>query len=368
MNNKEKMKVVYLILNGDVYGGAEKHVVDLQNLVSDDAYEKYLIYSKGNKMIDKIDNKFINNCIAVDRNFSDLRHLIKLIKEINPDILHLHAARGIFMGRIIAFICKKVYKMNLKVISTSHGLWLPKDKDNYIYKYLMHFMKSVDEVTIAVSEKSKEELINNGYKREKVHVIYNGVDFKGFDAYRRIKSRIHNVSFVGRFTDQKGIKYLMEALINFKHDFEFFIYGEGELRDYISDFIENNQLNNVKLVGYSNNVGEVFMSTDLLVAPSVDEGLPYTLVEAINCGVPIISTNVGGVPEVVHHKENGMLINPRSSAEIVNAIKEINKTDISQLSQKSIEISEKFSVRRMIDSVEMIYINIQISGGKGNGW
>ncbi|MFB1052063.1 glycosyltransferase [Paraliobacillus sp. JSM ZJ581] len=366
MIDKKKIKVVYIILNGDVYGGSEKHVVDLGNLVSDNKYDKYIIYSKGNKMIKHIDKKLMSNCIAVDRNLLNIKQITNIVKKINPDILHLHAARGIFIGRIVGFICQKIYKMKLKIMTTSHGLWLPKNKNNFIYKYLMHFMKKLDKATIAVSERSKKELLEIGYKSDQVYTIYNGVDFKKFDVYRKIKKKIYNISFVGRFTEQKGIRYLMEAINDLKSNLHFHIYGEGELENYINDYIKKNQLNNVKLMGYSDNVGEVFKDTDLLIAPSINEGLPYTLVEAINCGVPIISTNVGGIPEIVEHGRNGLLIKPSSTTALVNALEEVKKMDISSFSKESIVISKKFSVKSMVESVEMVYEKVMALGGSSN--
>lgn len=303
MKKISKIKVLYIILNGESYGGSEKHVVDLINNVSEEEYEKYLIYSIENKMIEKINSRNISNCIAIERNIKNMKDILMAIIKIKPDIIHLHAARAIFMGRIVTYIYKFISKINVKLVVTSHGLWLPDKKNNFIYKFLMHFMKKNDDITIAVSERSKEELIKQGYNRSKLITIYNGVEFKEFDKFRNIKNKLKEIAFVGRFTDQKGIKILLEAIKRDTNNFNFKIYGEGELREYIEKFIDNNSIKNIELCGYSENVGQVFNKIDLLVAPSIDEGLPYTLVEAINCGVPIISTNVGGITEIVCNKK-----------------------------------------------------------------
>lgn len=365
MIKQKKIKVLYLILNGETYGGSEKHVVDLVNLISNENYDKYLIYSKGNKMIENIDLDKKNNCLAINRNILVLKDLVRIIKEINPDILHLHAARGITIGRLAALICKRVYKMKMKIVATSHGLWLPNNKNNSIYKFFMHFMKRIDDITVAVSENSKEELIKIGYEAKKVITIYNGVDFGYFDKYRNIKNKVKEVGFVGRFTDQKGIKFLLEAIKNDKNKFNFKIYGDGELKSYISDFISENKLTNVKLLGYSNNIGEVFKEIDILLAPSIDEGLPYTLVEASNCGVPIISTKVGGVPEVIFNLENGLIIESGSTKAITKALNQIKELDISSLSKRAIIISQRFSIFEMIQKVEDVYCYILRLGEAG---
>lgn len=351
-----KKKILYLILNGDTYGGSEKHVVDLYNLVSDTKYVKYLIYSKGNSMITDVNKDLLQNCISFDRDISSIFKLIKEIKQINPHILHIHAARGIVIGRIVAFICNRVFKLGIKVLSTSHGLWLPQKKDNRIFKYLMHFMKDIDSCTIAVSDRSKKELLDLGYSPDKVKSIYNGVDFSKFDRYRSIKKYVKNISFVGRFTDQKGIKFLLEAIKKDENSFNFNIFGDGELREYITNYIAQYNLKNVQLNGYSKNVGEVFQNTDILLAPSIDEGLPYTLVEAINCGVPLISTRVGGIPEILYDGENGILIESGSVSQITEALNTLKTVDVESLSKKAIDISQKFSINNMVEQVENLYV------------
>lgn len=355
MKSKNKKKIVYIILNGEAYGGSEKHVADLINNISDEEYEKNLIYSINNKIVEKINNKNIKKCIAINRSIMNLKDILIAIIKIKPDIIHLHAARAIFMGRIATYIYKFLFKMNVKLVVTSHGLWLPDNKNNFIYKFFMHFMKKNDDITIAVSEKSKKELVEIGYNPKKLVRIYNGIDFKEFDKYRNVKEQLKEVAFVGRFTEQKGIRILLEAIKRDNNSFNFMIYGEGELEKDIEQYINSNKLKNVKLYGYSNNVGEVFNKIDLLLAPSIDEGLPYTLVEAMNCGVPIIATNVGGVSEIVHNNENGLVIESNSVDELVKALHSIKKFDVAKLSKKSILISERFSIINMIDEVEKVY-------------
>ena len=350
-----KTKIIYIILNGTPYGGSEKHVTDLMNLIDKDKFEKILIYSKGNNLIEKIEKNNRENCIPIDRGILSIVKVIKLLKENKPDIIHVHAARGIFIGRIATLLYKAIYKSKVKLIATSHGLWLPNKKNNCVYKFLMHFLKDKDDKTIAVSYTSKDELIRCGYDTKKLKTIYNGVDFEKYNKYRKLKFKVENISFIGRFTDQKGIKILLEAIKNDKNEFKFNIYGEGELENYIDEYINKNNLTNVKLHGYSNNVVEVFEQSDIVVAPSIDEGLPYVLIEAVNCGLPIISTEVGGIPEIVYNLENGLLIESNSSSKLNEALDKIRKLDVRKLSKKSIEISKKFSIETMIEEIEQVY-------------
>lgn len=349
-------KVVYLILNGSPYGGSEKHVVDLFNTISRKNIESKLICSKGNPMIENIVNP--NQVIPMGRGFIDFFKIVKILVKEKPDILHAHAARALLYARVAKFLLSLFGFHHFKLISTSHGLWVPPLKVKLQLHRFMHLLKNQDDLTLSVSKFSKTELINLGYNDSKVKYVYNGIDFSLFDAVRSIKEKVKNVAFVGRLTEQKGISVLMDLIrreSENKSDIKFEIYGSGHLEGYIKEFVKDNQLTNVFIKGHTNNVKEVFLNTDLLVAPSLDEGLPYTLVEAINCGLPVISTSVGGVPEVVENGLNGYLTEAGNCDEFYEAFSKIKSINLSSMSRESIKISQKFSIDNMIGSIENEY-------------
>ncbi|EPH5488520.1 glycosyltransferase [Vibrio vulnificus] len=347
----ENSKVVYLILNGSPYGGSEKHVVDIFNKVN---REKKLVYSHGNSLIDNIDNA--SGAISIGRGFFGFLKVLRIVKIEKPDILHAHAARGVFFARIVKLLLSKTGFCSFKLISTSHGLWVPPSKKKLRIGSLLHLFKEQDDITLAVSKFSRKELLDLGYAENKLKYIYNGIDFSTFDSVRTIKENVKNVAFIGRLTEQKGIYYLMELIKRErKSNVSFEIFGAGHLDDYVGKFIAQNKLKNVSFRGHTNNIKEVFSYTDLLIAPSLDEGLPYTLVEAINCGLPIISTKVGGIPEIVEDGVNGYLVDPGNIEQLCEAFSRIKTADLRSMSLESIKISKKFSLDKMVEAIESEY-------------
>ena len=351
----KEYKVLYLILNGSPYGGSEKHVVDIINNISNNIDAK-LVYSEGNALIRGI--KKTSMATPMGRGFFDFFKILKIIRNEKPDIIHAHAARALIFARMLKFLLTNFTNQKIKLVSTSHGLWVPPDKKKLQLHRLLHLFKGQDDLTLAVSKYSRYELIEQGYNKDKVKYIYNGIDFNNFNSSRNIKHKVENVTFVGRLTEQKGISHLMDLIdreslngdgINFE------IYGSGHLDSYINDYIKVKNLTNVNVKGHTDNIKDVFLKADLLIAPSMDEGLPYTLVEAINCGLPVVSTVVGGIPEIVENGKNGFLVEPGDRDDFYRAFSKIKKENVEIMSRESIRISQKFSLSTMIDSIVYEY-------------
>jgi|GEM_PF-5459003 len=96
--------------------------------------------------------------------------------------------------------------------------------------------------------------------------------------------------------------------------------GEGPLRPYLEDLIASQDISGVQLVGPQIDIEPFFMNSNIVVLPSVDEGLPYALIEAAGRGIPIIAAAVGGVPEICVHNSNGILVKPDSLADLERAM------------------------------------------------
>lgn len=356
-------KILYVILNGQQYGGSEKHVVDLVNHFSKHN-DVSLIMSKGNKMCDYIDKEKCKKIYILDRNEPLCIFKIRnIIKHEMPEIVHAHAARGIVYTRFA--IKSMVKKGKLKLLCTAHGWILSYLKFSKIKEKLLLLNRNVDSLTLAVSKHSMDEMIEKGYDKDKISFIYNGIDIKSFNSVAKLKNSVENVNYIGRFTEQKGIIYLMNAIEKFKNSsIKFNIYGAGEKEKYIKNYIKDKKLKNVSLHGFigADKIKNVLKDTDILLMPSLDEGLPYMLIEAIASGVPCIATNVGGVPEVIDDSV-GRLIEKQNVDKIVNAIKEINSCDIKTLSKNCIEKSKKFDCSVMYHNLEEIYDTLRSEVG-----
>lgn len=353
-----KKRIVYLILNGTDYGGSEKHTLDLFLNLPRESYEAFLIHTEGNPIGELVPDSLRDHVYGINRSPMQFLSIARLIRSLKPDILHLQAARGIVTGRYVTLINRLFFRSSYRIISTTHGWVLPHFKIVKLMEWLFLSFRSMDEVTIAVSEKSRLELIEKGYVSNKVKTIYNGIDLEPFQNIGRERNQVVHVGFVGRLVHQKGIDILMGAIEALKDSlYHFHIYGDGEYRDQIIGLENALGRDRVTYHGFvpSNEIHKAYDAIDVLIAPSIDEGLPYTFIEAMACGVPVIASDVGGVSEIVEDGRTGLLIKPNSVESLVDAIKNISYMNLSELSRDCMIKSKMFSLDRMIQNTMFYY-------------
>jgi len=162
------------------------------------------------------------------------------------------------------------------------------------------------------------------WSHKKIYVFANPISDEFIQAERTISnSKIRSIIAVGRLEHQKNYTMLIHAFSKLKNlDLELNIYGEGSLKDELQSLIDDLGLTNrIKLCGRSNNIKEVFMSTDLFILSSNAEGMPNSLMEAMAVGLPCISTDCPtGPSDLIDSEINGVLIPVGNEEALVNAI------------------------------------------------
>ncbi|HEX2034499.1 MAG TPA: glycosyltransferase family 4 protein [Chloroflexota bacterium] len=140
------------------------------------------------------------------------------------------------------------------------------------------------------------------------------------------------LSTLARLAAQKGHRYLLQALVEIRHEFPDVLYlvvgdadadwrGEGGIREELEELIRTLDLApNVRFLGYRRDILTVLHATDILVSPSLREGMSVTLVEAMAAGVPIVATAVGGSPEAIVDGETGLLVPPADPRALATAV------------------------------------------------
>jgi glycosyltransferase involved in cell wall biosynthesis len=168
--------------------------------------------------------------------------------------------------------------------------------------------------------------------RAKVQLIHHGVNLDGFQPAEKTKHAIPTILSVGRLVEKKGFPDLIAACARLKQAgrrFECVIYGDGPLHDELAAQIERLDLAGcVKLMGERSQqeLIAVFQHADLFALASFvtddgdRDGIPNVLVEAMACGLPVVSTRVAGIPELVRHDENGLLAAPRDVGALADAL------------------------------------------------
>jgi glycosyltransferase involved in cell wall biosynthesis len=164
-----------------------------------------------------------------------------------------------------------------------------------------------------------------GVPSSRLSMIPNAVDLEEFSTERETSSgNVIRVGFVGRLLSNKGPQYLVEAAGKAVREcpkLEFLLVGNGPMRKQLDQQITRLGLNNrFHFLGAVPNVSEFMKRCDIFVRPSLTEGMPLTVLEAMACGVPTIASRVGGTPELIVDGENGFLIEPRNTDELCDRL------------------------------------------------
>ena len=193
----------------------------------------------------------------------------------------------------------------------------------------------------------------------KVSYIYNGVPDIIRAAESNDRSNVLEICCVASVSKRKGQHYIVEALERFNKDerprVHFTIVGDGPDRNALEERVKRAGLNNyITFAGVSQNVDSYLVNSDIYILPSEDEGLPMAIIEAMRASLPIVSTPVGGIPEMVEDKTNGVMINPCSD-DIYHLLRDIEKYDWAEMGKNARKTyEEKFTVEKMVDG----YINL----------
>jgi glycosyltransferase involved in cell wall biosynthesis len=252
-----------------------------------------------------------------------VRDIRSLIRFQRFNLIHTHGYKANAYGYLAARLERT------PVVATCHN-WVGGTMALDVYNRLDRTVLRRFHGLAAVSDEVMEILVSLGIPREKIRPIANGVDVRAsqaadparFPGIRTISGKI--IGMVARLDLQKGFEYLLPAireLCNYVEGLALILVGEGPDRPAIEGMVQRLGLQqNVLLAGRREDMAEVYAAIDVLVLPSLNEGLPMTVLEAMAAGKPIIATRVGAIPSVIRDGETGLLVAPRDTAGLRDAI------------------------------------------------
>ncbi|MGD0886018.1 MAG: glycosyltransferase [Thermodesulfovibrionales bacterium] len=391
-----KYKVAY-ILTPIEFGGAEKVSLTFLKNVDRDKYTIAPVllirpWEKDNFFIQTLEkeNYPLYKIPVAVRHRSEGRDYFRVIRcyrmihsflrKGSFDLVHTHG----YFADIVGIPAAKI--LGIPHISTCHG-FISNDRNLRLYNWLDRIALRFATKIIAVSEGIENDLIRSGIDRSRIVTIQNAVNGEYSDESamrnRREKRNLLNLSdkdfvagYVGRLSEEKGIKYLVEA-ISMLSTYEeiplkLLIIGEGPKRKDLEDFAkEKNLEQRVFFIGFQSDVENWLPAMDVFVLPSLTEGTPMSLLEAMAYGIPVVASAVGGVPQVIDSGQDGMIVAPGVSREIKDAIyllyKNIDlRNSVAREAQKKIEAN--YSVVDWIKKIEAEYHNMRIRKEKSRNW
>ena len=306
--------------------------------------------------------KLVN--VLISLTFSMSCAILLFWKRKDYDIVHFHGASlPLFLNLLILKILGK--KVIAKVAAARIGTEAGALRGRYfgLSRLILIFLKKVD-AFIATTAEIEDGLRHDGFDGKKIKRIPNFIDFNIFSPVPESKKtlmknnmrfeNIRVVTFSGRFVRRKGIKILLEAwktVMDKFTDAQLILLGDGPLLPKMKRTTEDLGMNSlVNFRGHVHSVTDFLHITDIFVLPSLQEGMPNSLLEAMACGLPVIASRIGGVVDVIEDGKNGILFEPGDVSGLAYAmIRLLNDNELRKTlgveARKRIE--EGFSIDRI---------------------
>lgn len=245
-----------------------------------------------------------------------VRRVAQLVADEKIDLIHAHQYTPFFYSRAPGWLGKRA-----PVLFTEHGRFHPDLPSRKRMTFNHLFLRRQDRV-VAVGEAVKTALIKNeGIPAERIQVIYNGVRLQDFQSSPNTREQLRRELGIG-IADPVAIQVarldylkdhctavrMAERVRRQLPNFRLVLVGEGPERGKIEQEVAARQLqNNVLLLGQRSDIANLLTIADFFLLTSISEGIPVTFIEAMGAGLPIVSTAVGGVAEVVIDQQTGLL-------------------------------------------------------------
>ncbi len=289
--------------------------------------------------------------------------LRKLFKSNNYDII----ISSSLVSNTFSLLVKCLFRVNIPVIITFNNANKLKSKDmglsGKIASFLNRKLSSCADLIVPVSNGLREELIKDKYPERKVKTIYNGIPIDEIIKLSKekldsnhakiLKRQTFKIIAVGRLSKQKDYFTLLKAIevLRSKYKVELIILGEGELKaEIISEIHKRNISENVHLIGWVKNPYKYIKKSDVFVLSSLWEGFPNVILEALCCGLPVVSTDCPtGPSEIIKSGYNGFLVSVGDYIALAKYISELisNQKKASKIVINGMKRAQDFSIQEI---------------------
>jgi len=294
--------------------------------------------------------------------------LIPAMRRIRPEIIAFNTPKAVFIGTAAS----RFTSVGARIIFRRVNFPLRKS-----FLTRLKYTWGIDCI-VAISESIRLQLEISGIPGSRIRTIYEGMDLSLYPA-RSAKSipasgKPTVVGTVAHLSQEKGIQYLIEAaamIPDVHKKLRFVIVGEGDCLTELKALVRDKGLLDIFLfAGFHSNTAQYIKAFDIFALPSLSEGLSSAILEAMATSLPIVATNVGGIPELVIDGDNGLLVAPKDPAALAGAIQRLceNPEESHRMGLRGRErMEEKFTMERKIRETELLCSHLLNKSTRSHG-
>lgn len=358
-------------------GGIGRHIITLVNGLKEE-FDVTVACPQKSSLEDKLLSENIKTlplplagAVSLKKDYTSFNILCSFMRKEKVHLAHAHGAKAALIARPAALWAEvpTIYTVHNSIFNESWPAW-----KNSIAAAVEYVLSWSTDCIVTVSNALGEEI---RYRQKispgKIKVIHNGIHFSNFNTSNvqynfkekwNIPPNRTVVGTVARLAPQKGLSVIIKAaeqLID-KYNIHFLIVGDGPFREKLEKEIRSSFMDNYfTLTGAVNNITQAYAAMDIFVLPSITEGLPLTILEAMAFSLPVVATSVGGVPEIIKHGECGLLIKPGNHKELASKIAYL--LDCPRIKDKlrywgKQRAYDKFDAPKMIQETIKIYYHL----------
>lgn len=379
-----KKKILFIITKSN-WGGAQRYVYDLASHLPLDRYEPVVAAGGEGILFQKIQSAGIRTIpipsfernIRIGKEFRSFLNLVQILRRENPAVVHLNSSKAGGIGAAAAWIYTFLPGTSKPlVVFTAHG-WGFNEPRPYLARAAIRALSALagifqDSVICinAADAKSARGII----RKKKIALIPNGIGaFTAMardDARRELSGACAReiapdeflTGTIAELTKNKGHEYLLDALaaVCARGVRARAIWiGEGELQDALEKRILARGLEKtIFLAGFLDDAKKYLSAFDVFVLPSLKEGTPYTILEAMHAGIPVIATRTGGTLDCIEDGKTGILVSPADMRDLADAIERASQDAalLESLAKNAGTVVQRdYTLERMLSATEKIY-------------
>lgn len=386
---RHKPASILFVITKSVWGGAQTYVHDLATSLPKREFDVTVAAGGSGPLLEKLDHAGIRTVrlsamerdVHLIKEFYSFFKLVRLITSTKPDIIHLNSSKAGAIGALAVLTAKILGRVRTRVVFTVHG-WGFKEDRNRLQKLIIFsisWVSSLLQDKLILLTRADLESAQRFIPQRKLALIPLGIsdpvflsrqegrDFFNRHLPRPLSPQTVIIGTTAELTKNKGLSHFIDAIHHMMNKtgdaiLHCVIMGDGEEKKSLHQQAERlGVTNHISFLGFVPDAKKYLSGFDVFVLPSLKEGLPYAIMEAMSAGLPVVASNVGGIPDLLTHGISGCLVGAKNSEALASELTLLlhdrdKRKKIGENAQKSLRANFMFT--RMIQRTITLYHEI----------